>query len=185
MQVGSFHECYCTDNEGINLMKIAEQLDIICTRKNGKEPVSKSNPRMLGFPIHVTPNYIEKLSNLNYTIVKIDQTTEPPKPKREVTSIISPGTFIDNNLNNKASYIVSIVIEKINKNNLLSIGLASYNLSTGYGSFYETYSTSKDPMLGLDDSLRYLETCPPREIIVYHNLNESDIIYYIYKLMMQ
>ena len=100
MQVGSFHECYSTDNDGLNLINIAEQLDVICTKKNGKETVSKSNPRMLGFPIHVTPNYIEKLSNLNYTIIKIDQTSEPPKPKREVTAIISPGTFIDTNLNN-------------------------------------------------------------------------------------
>lgn len=176
MQVGSFHECYSTDNDGLNLINIAEQLDVICTKKNGKESVSKSNPRMLGFPIHVTPNYIEKLSNLNYTIIKIDQTSEPPKPKREVTAIISPGTFIDTNLNNKPSYIVSIIIEKINKNNTLCIGLSSYDLSTGYGSFFESYSTINDPMLALDDSYRYLETCPAREIILYHNLTDNDII---------
>jgi DNA mismatch repair protein MutS len=174
MQVGSFHECYCTDTDGLDLMNIADKLDIICTKKNGKEPVSKSNPRMLGFPIYVTSNYIEKLSNLNYTIVKIDQTSEPPKPKREVTAIISPGTFIETT--SSTTHIVSIILEKITKTNLLSIGLAAYDLTTGYGSFYETYSTIHDPMLALDDSLRYLETCPPKEIIIYHNLDHNELI---------
>ena len=174
MQVGSFHECYSTDVDGIDLVNLAVQLDVVCTKKNNKESLSKSNPRMLGFPIYVTDNFIERLCNLNFTVVKIDQTTDPPKPKREVVGIYSPATFIEK-LNNVSNFIVSIVIDKI-KNNLLCIGLSSYDLSTGYGSYYETYSTSTNLMLALDDANRYLETCPPKEIILFTTLGEEDKI---------
>ena len=100
MQVGSFHECYCTDVKGLNLVEIAQTLDVVCTRKNSKEPVSSKNPRMLGFPTSVTDTFIEKLCNMNFTVIKIDQTSEPPKPKREVVGIYSPGTLIEKQLNN-------------------------------------------------------------------------------------
>ena len=66
MQVGSFHECYCTDVDGLDLISLSQQLDVICTRKNGNLPVSKSNPRMIGFPVYSTRNFIDKLINLNY-----------------------------------------------------------------------------------------------------------------------
>jgi len=174
MQVGSFHECYCTDTDGIDLVSLAIQLDIVCTKKNNKEPLSKSNPRMLGFPIYVTDNFIERLCNLNFTVVKIDQISDPPKPKRDVVGIYSPGTFIEK-LNNTSNFIVSIIIDKI-KNNILCLGLSSYDLSTGYGSYFETCSTSNDLMLALDDANRYLETCPPKEIILFTTISEDEII---------
>jgi len=172
MQVGSFHECYSTDTEGLDLVNIANNLDVVCTKKNGKENVSKNNPRMLGFPVHVTDNFIEKLCNLNFTVVKIDQTSDPPKPKREVVGIFSPATLIEK-IKSSTNFLVSIVIDKI-KNNNLCIGLSSYDLSTGNGSFYETYSNSNDLMLALDDANRYLETCPPKEIILFSLLEEND-----------
>ena len=82
MQVGSFHELYCTDKKGLDLLDLAQKLDVVCTKKNGNKELSDSNPRMMGFPIHVTHSFIDKLINLNYTIVLIDQTSEPPNPKR-------------------------------------------------------------------------------------------------------
>ena len=68
-------------------IKLASELDVSCPLKNGKKPISSSNPRMLGFPIYVVHNFIEKLCNLNFTVVLIDQVTKPPKPKREVVGI--------------------------------------------------------------------------------------------------
>ncbi|NBV92834.1 MAG: hypothetical protein EBR91_11825, partial [Flavobacteriia bacterium] len=171
MQVGSFHESYCTDTDGLDLVSLASKLDVVCTRKNSKDPVSKGNPRMLGFPIHVTDNFIEKLCNLNYTVIKIDQTSEPPKPKREIVGIISPGT-INKQINySSSSYIVSMVIDKIKGNNLC-IGIASYDLSTGHGSYYEAYSKQNDFMIVLDDIIRYLDTCPPKEVILYNSFSD-------------
>ena len=186
MQVGSFHECYCTDNEGLNLIELSQKLDIICTKKNNKESVSLKNPRMIGFPTYVTETFIDKLCNLNYTVIRIDQTSEPPKPKREVVGIFSQGTLINKQLNSvNLNYIVSIVIDKI-KNNNLCIGVSSYDLSTGYGSYFETCSNSDYIMSSLDDTNRYLETCPPKEIILHHtitnkihNMTIEDILGYL------
>jgi DNA mismatch repair ATPase MutS len=174
MQVGAFHECYSCDIEGLDLITLAGNLNIVCTKKNSKEPVSESNPRMLGFPVYTTDNFIEKLINFNFTVVKIDQVSDPPKPKREVVGIYSPATFIHTKMSNNTNYISSIVIDNL-KNNIC-IGLASYDLSTGYGYYFETCSTKNDTMLSLDDAVRFLNTYSGREIIVYHNLNEDEQI---------
>lgn len=186
MQVGSFHEAYSTinnnnideDNYGLDLVSLADQLNIICTKKNSNLPISKSNPRMMGFPSTVVHNYIDKLIDLNYTIVLIDQVSEPPNPKREVTSIYSPGTYL-NKQNSNSFYLLSIVIDKIktkNNNYNLCIGMSTYDLTTGEGAIYETYSKSSDILLGLDDALRFIEKYPPREIILENKLNDNEII---------
>ncbi len=178
MQVGSFHEAYCTDNDGLDLVSLSQQLDVCCTRKNGNIPLSKTNPRMMGFPIHVTNNFVDKLVDLNYTVVLIDQVTEPPNPKRQVVGIFSPATHIEKK-STKSSYLVSIVLDKIKEsktnNYQLCIGLSAYDLSTGEGCVYETYSTSNDVLLGLDDALRFMENYPPREIILENNLTNADL----------
>ena len=132
MQVGSFFEVYSTDNDGLDLVKLALQLDVSCTKKNGNLPISSSNPRMMGFPLQVVYNYINKLVELNYTIILIEQITEQPNITRKITQIYSPGTFIDKK-ENKTSYILSLVIDKIkdkNQNYQLCIGLSTYDLST-------------------------------------------------------
>lgn len=177
MQVGSFHEAYCTNEKGIDLVALAQKLDVVCTKKNGGKEISDSNPRMLGFPIHVTYNHIEKLVNLSYTIVLIDQTTEKPNIKREVTAIYSPATFMENNNKAQVNNLVSIVIDKYKTKSLsyeLCIGVASYDLATGNGHFYETYSQSNDKLVALDDVIRFLETSPPKEILILNRINDSD-----------
>ena len=194
MQVGSFHECYCVDNKkGLDLKKLAAELDVSCPLKNSKKPISDSNPRMLGFPIYVVQNFIEKLCKLNFTVILIDQVTAPPKPKREVTGIYSPGTFINNNESyheSKSSFLTSIVIETIKKDNqsLFVIGISTYDLSTGKGYFKESYSRKDDTMLALDETLRFLENFNSKEIVIFYdkkndkkinNLTYDDIISYL------
>jgi DNA mismatch repair protein MutS len=179
MQVGSFHEAYCTDSEGLDLVNLSQQIDVFCTKKNNSLSVSVKNPRMIGFPIFVTRNFIDKLIELNYTIVLIDQVSEPPKPERKVTCIFSPATHIDNK-NTKSSHLVSLVLDKIKdiKTNTLQlcIGMSSYDLTTGIGAIFETYSKSDDILIGLDDAQRFLETYPPREIILENNLKNEDMV---------
>jgi DNA mismatch repair protein MutS len=182
MQVGSFHEAYCTDNDGLNLVELAQELDICCTQKNKFIPLTKKNPRMMGFPTGTTYNFIDKLIDLNYTIVLIDQTSEPVFPKkmfeRKVTNIFSPATHIDKKTN-KSNFLLSIVLDKIKDkvdNYQFYIGLSTYDLSTGFGYFYETYSTSNDERIGLDDALRFIENFPPREIVFQNNLKSTDTI---------
>ena len=187
MQVGSFHEAYCNDNNGLDLVTIAQKLDVVCTKKNGNKELSDSNPRMMGFPIHVTHNFIEKLIGINFTVVLIDQTTEPPEPKREITGIYSPATYLEKN-NTKNCNLVSIVIDKTKTktSDQLCIGISSYDLATGNGYIFETYSTSNDQLFALDETLRFLEVIKPREVLLVNkitdpiaNMKSNEIIQYL------
>ena len=176
MQVGSFHECYNTDNEGPKLNIIGEKLDMVVTMKNKNKPLSTSNPRMMGFPSYIVDDVIDKIISIGYTVVRIDQTSEPPNPKREVVGIFSPSTQINSSI---CKNIVCIAIDGIKlktANPLLCIGLASYCMMTGEGSIYEIASSCYDTMLSLDGSIRFLEKYPPAEIVFFYSKN---IINYI------
>ena len=182
IQCGSFLECYGKENNinssnefTIDLKKLADQLDICCTKKNSNLEESK-HLLMCGWPLYTTNKFIEKLLDLNYTIVQINQTSDPPNPKREVTGIFSPATYIENTSNNsKNTFLVSIVLEKTKNQNNLCIGLSAYDLSTGNGYTYETYSKENDTILVLDDSILFLQNHPPREVILHSNLQENDL----------
>ena len=85
MQVGSFHEAYCTNDKGPNLQIIGEEIDCFVTRKNKKsiESANISNPFMMGVPSNSLEKYLNRLIDKNYTIIVIDQVTPPPRPKRK------------------------------------------------------------------------------------------------------
>jgi DNA mismatch repair protein MutS len=177
MQVGSFHECYGTDNEGPDLMTIADKLDFIVTKKNKSKELSRSNPYMLGAPVFKVDDIIEKLILNNYVVIRIDQISEPPNPKREVTGIYTPATYVERT-NNDSNNLVSITFDigKKNNNVLLNAGLASIDLSTGKSSIYETVSKEDDNMFSLDNIVHYLENFKPKEIIVNYTDNFNKYI---------
>ena len=173
MQVGSFHVCYATDTLGLGKeqLKIADHFDILCTMKDKGKPLGKSNPRMIGFPIYTIDDWTEKFLSIGYTVIVIDQTSEPPKPKREVTGVYSPTTYITKNINNKSNNLVCIYINALHlksstKSPLFHFGITSYDLTTGSGYIYETKSTNADKMFCLDDTIRFLENNPPNEVIL-------------------
>ena len=84
MQVGSFHECYSTDECGPDIHKIADCLDFIVTKKSKNKDSHISNPYMIGSPSYGVEDIVEKLVNNNFIVVRIDQTTESPKPKEKL-----------------------------------------------------------------------------------------------------
>lgn len=195
IRVGSFFEIYNNNKNGLkNLEGLAQELDVVCTAKNSNNDISDKNWRMLGFPSHTIDNFIEKLVDLNYTVVIVDQVIleeneyKPSKKisrsksgeefYRKVTRVESPATFINTNKVTKvweASAIISIYFDRDSKiNNLLIIGMSSYDLFTGKGCFYETYSTKNDVNIALDDTIRFMETYPPKELIIDFNFDESE-----------
>ena len=99
MQVGSFFEIYGVDNETekiVNIKEITEILNITLSKKNKtSDDCSRKNCLMAGFPSPALQKYMPILLQNSYTVVLIEQTTEPPNPKREVTDILSPGTYIN------------------------------------------------------------------------------------------
>ena len=116
MEVGSFFEFYGVSNEKEqigNAKRVCELLNIQLTRRNKAiNENSRKNALMAGFPTHSMKRFMNVLLENNYTIVLIEQTTPPPNPMREITKIISPGTYIDEVKNNEANYITSVLIKE-------------------------------------------------------------------------
>jgi Mismatch repair ATPase (MutS family) len=139
MQVGSFFEAYQTLDNGYDLSKISSMLNVILSRKNKSiATIDKKNPYMLGFPVPVIGKYMRVLMENGFTIVLIEQISPPPSPKREITGIYSPATFIETDseaVSSDNKYILSIFMEQNaehkTKHKLVSVGLALLDLSTG------------------------------------------------------
>ena len=119
MQVGHFYEAYAVDNEKEKLIKptlyrLSDIMNIQMTRKNKSIPENnRGNPLMIGVNIYSIDKFVQILLNANYTIVIIDQTSQPPYVKREVTNIYSPGTNIQYNLKGDTNNLVSIYLENV------------------------------------------------------------------------
>jgi len=166
MQVGSFFEIYTitdniTDNE---VFIIADLCSIQTSRKNKAiSEVSRANPIMAGFPLHSISKFTQILLNNNYTIVLVEQVTEPPNPKREVTEILSPGANI-NICNKQSNYMMVIFYEIIN--GFVIAGISGIDLSTGKTFVYEVGSTKQDPEFAHDEIFRFISTYNPIELVI-------------------
>jgi DNA mismatch repair protein MutS len=170
MQVGSFFELYDIDINSKYLYKISDICNIQISKKNKSVlDVSRSNPIMAGFPLYVLNKYIQLIIQNNYTVVLIEQVTEPPEPQRKITEIISPSTNININ-SQKSNYIMVLYYEEIN--NLLITGITGVDLTTGRSFIYENGSSKSDPQYTLDESYRLITTYNPCEILI---LSDDDV----------
>ena len=187
MQVGSFHEIYSTNKRGYDLHKLSSLLNIIVSKKNKKIPeVNEKNPYMIGFPIISTPKFLKILIDNNFHVIKIDQVTPKPYPKRAITGIFSPGTYIDDISTSDSNNILCIFIEEIKQLNstfILFIGLSIIDLSVGKSIVHETFSVKDDDKYSLDETLKFIHNFNPREVIIYYkNLKtykENELISYL------
>ena len=175
MQVGSFFELYGIPdkNQGVNIDEICNILEIQSTRKNKSNTIiDKNNPKMAGIPLYVVNKYINILTDHNYTIILIEQTTSPPNPKREVTKIISPGTNIESNLDTNNNFLMCIYFTQIVnniKNSILSAYISYVDVNTN-----ETYIINceeNDNNLNFEDVLKNINNIKPSEIVVFTDIN--------------
>lgn len=175
MEVGHFFEFYGIDNEKEklgNVQEVSELLNIQMTRRNRSIlENSRSNPLMAGFPSLAVQRHLHFLLANGYTIVLIEQVTPPPNPERAITNIYSPGTYINNNTSFDYNNILSIFLqhEKCYKTNkkLMTIGLSVIDLSTGQGTVYQVSSRVEDKSYALDETVRFIHTYNPREILIH------------------
>ncbi len=89
---------------------------------------------MLGFNYTALHKYLKILVNKGFTVVIVDQITPAPDPQRAVIGVYSAGTYINNIDSTESNNIISIYIEELeqpDKSIIMSIGLASCDLSTG------------------------------------------------------
>lgn len=173
MQVGSFYEMYATEIDGPNLKEIGDLINTICTKKDKSiKEVSISNPYLVGFPMVATEKFVSILIRNGYTLIMVDQVTDPPEPKREVTNIYSPSTYIGSTNVVDTNYATCIYVEyekQKNNHNLICIGLSSIDISTGKVLIDEGISTNIDADIGIDTASRFISTSSPKEIFLVIN----------------
>lgn len=148
-RMGDFFETFYED-----AADCARLLDLTLTARAKGE---KDKIPMAGVPHHAVEGYIARLVELGRTVVLVDQVEDPKLAKglvkREVTEVLSPGTFLDPQAPPRVStYLTALALEKE------LFGLAVLDLSTG-----ELRATSgKGDDLLLDE----LERVGARELLV-------------------
>lgn len=178
---GGFYEIYSIDDGKVPIKRICDILNIQMSKRNKSIiEVSRSNSLMCGFPHHALGKFINLLVNDNFTVVIVDQITDPPKPQRAVTNIISPGTDLNyTTLSFEANNLMCIYIEQntdfIKKDKLLTtFGISIIDLSTGISKVFEISSKLDDITYALDETYRIIQIENPKEFIIL-NENVSDI----------
>ena len=172
---GSFYEIYAINDGLVNIKEISELLNIQVSRRNKSSlEVDRSNCNMAGFPMFALKKFVNLLIEAGYTVVIVDQVTSPPKPKRAVTEIISPGTNIDQITTPYSSMLLVAYFEehsvwRNDTQKLLAIGVSLIDLTTGRSKVTEFASTSQDPFLSLDSLYKLISWYLPKEIIFLSN----------------
>ena len=155
-RLGDFYEMFFDD-----ALLASRELEITLTRRDAG--LEEKAP-MCGVPYHVASSYISKLIDKGYKVAICDQVEDPKLAKgivkREVTQIITPGTFTD------TEYLKSDL-----NNYLLSIYIQGYSLNLTY-SDYSTgaiYFTNKT-FLSKTELFRFLQDqvdrISPNEILI-------------------
>ena len=102
-RLGDFYEMFFEDAK-----VVSRELDLVLTAR-GKGSASKVP--MCGFPHHAADNYIARLIKAGFKIAICDQVENPAEAKgivkRDVTRIITSGTFLDENDTN-ARYLLCL-----------------------------------------------------------------------------
>jgi DNA mismatch repair protein MutS len=185
MEVGSFYEIYGVDNImercGADVSGVCDLLNIQMSRKNKAIlENSKSNPLMAGFPNYVLKKFMDILIQNNYTVVLVEQTTPPPNPKREVTTIVSPATYIDNLPSSDKNLLMCIYFfnvatggRGVTRNYILAT-CSCIDLSTGESFIYEVSNEHQDSSITLEDVYRFVIAHRPREIVLFGDDIQDD-----------
>jgi DNA mismatch repair protein MutS len=178
MQVGSFYEIYSVQNETLNLgadiYNLADILGIQVVRRNKSIPeITLENFLMSGWNMYATEKFQKILLNNNYTIVYVDQVTEPPNPERKITNIISPGTMIENYNNNDNNYLLSVYLNSYPQQYdkyIYVIGLSAIDISTGENIVHKIISSLDDNTIWKDELFRLIHYYSPKECLFHSEL---------------
>ena len=168
MQVGAFYEIYAMINDEqqlgeVNIYPLCQTILNIAVAHKTSEML------MAGFQMPFATKFIKLLIDKGYTVVLVHQTSEPPNVVREVTDIISPGTYIESYNQDTSNYMMSIYIEKIQ--NWHSVGISVMDVSTGENYVYQI-PTNTDPNYWSDELNRFINYYSPKECLFQlHNLS--------------
>lgn len=174
IEVGSFFEVYGVHNEretsGADMMSIGSLLNIQVSRKNKSIlENSRENPMMAGFPNHSLKKFLDVLVQNDFTCVIVEQVTPPPNPRREVTQIISPSTYLDNVKSSDTNVLMVMCVEEIQHwkhvdKKSFGLGVSVVDLSTK-----QTYAFETNGDIGAlnEEIARVCLLYNPKELVVF------------------
>ncbi|ERT56859.1 DNA mismatch repair protein MutS [Peptoniphilus koenoeneniae] len=169
-RLGDFYEMFFDD-----ALIASKELDLALTGRGGG--LDEKIP-MCGIPHHVVNQYISKLIAKGYKVAVCDQMEDPKLAKgivkRQVTRVITPGTFTDEEYlkNDENNYLLSIYIKN------LSIYISYVDYSTGELSVTDKVFLNKKELLKFAE-LEF-EKLNPEEVIVNEN---EDLNFIKYRLV--
>jgi DNA mismatch repair protein MutS len=171
MEVGSFFEIYAVRNDaeqaGPDIYAIGDLLNLQVSRKNKSIlENSRANPLMAGFPSHALAKHTQALLAAGWTVVLVRQVTPPPIPRREVTEVLSPGMQLQPSGAEGNYLMVAHWDTHGPRAELLAVGVACVDVSTGETFAYEVAASAGDPNLALDEMVRLYQTYQPRETVL-------------------
>ncbi len=180
MEVGSFYECYAvTETQLAHLREACLIMSIRITRKNNKSgtnQVDSGNPYMAGVTSIAFDKYMNMLLPAGYNIVRVDQVTAPPNPKREVVKVYSPGTCLESSLSQgqMENYLLVIYLEGYHNLNSqstgpskYSIGISLIDLTTGNSYCCEFHDNEKTGENAFVEAYRIVYGYNPVETVIY------------------
>ena len=189
MQVGSFYEVYAllTDSgemTGSNILEFSTINDMVISKKN--TCVGKQQVVMAGFGVPQLEKYTKKLQEQDYTIVIYKQEIQGKDIKRNVSEIISPGTYFSQESAELSNNTMCIWLYKSTASKYFSeqmtIGISNIDIFTGKTSLFQ-YSIAYNHNPSTYDELeRYIAIYKPSECLIVSNINDSlikDIISFI------
>ncbi len=162
-RLGDFYEMFFDD-----AVIASKVLSITLTKRNAGG--GKKAP-LAGIPYHALDNYLYKLVENNYKVVIVEQVEDPKLAKgivkREVTKIVTKGTFSDiKTLNPKTNnYILSIFFTND------KIGLSYADIST------LTIKTTFLDIADRDDYISEIFRIDPSEVILIDNNIKDEKLY--------
>lgn len=122
-RMGDFYECFFDDAR-----TAASVLDIVLTARDAER-----NVPMAGVPYHAIDSYLNRLVGAGFRIAICDQVTEPDGKtlvKREVTRVVTPGTWLPENSDLEGRLAAALFGEKSVSLALLTSGTGSLRAGT-------------------------------------------------------
>ena len=146
----------------------SKELEIALTKRDAG--FAQKAP-MCGIPYHVAHTYISKLINKGYKVTICDQVEDPKLAKglvkRQVTKIITPGTFTDSDFlkSDENNYLMAVYIKKYD------MYISYTDFSTG--ELYYTYRTFLDEESLFSSVRDEIYRIMPSEILVNEDIDKT------------
>ncbi len=168
-RLGDFYELFYEDAE-IGSKELGITLTGRGAGKSGRAP-------MCGVPHKAVDDYIKVLIERGYKVAICDQVEDPAEAKglvkRDVTRVITPGTYWEGTESSSSGYITSVIFDKQK-----GAGFAACDLSTGEVLLWDSRLSTQDTSV-FDEVTRLL----PKECVIPENANAKAVQESLQKLM--